>query len=94
MVLLSIEIIDDCHVMVTKMHDLIKSFCRFLADRYDKTDDLQKFDQDNFGEFTEYYNEDLTLSVMSSPIARDMIQICDSSLSICSLYKTIDDQKK
>ena len=81
MISLFLKTIDDCHVMMTKMHDLIKLFCKFLAVRYDKSDELHEFDQENFDEFVTYYNEDLTLSAAFSSIARDAIQICDSRIS-------------
>ena len=73
MILLSVEIINNYHIMMTKMHDLIKLFCRFFNNKYNKINNLQKFNQDDFTEFVEYYNEDLTFLIMFSLIARDVI---------------------
>ncbi len=73
MILLSVKTVNNCHVMMMKMHDLIKLFCKFLANRYNKINNLQKFNQDDFTEFAEYYNEDLILLVAFSLIIRGVI---------------------
>ena len=68
-------------MIITKIHDLIKSFCKFLIIRYDKSNKLYEFNQENFDKFTSYFNKDLIFLVAFSLIIRSIIQIYNSRIS-------------